>query len=836
MDWVCDGDPDCPLGDDESLCKQGTCSEDQFRCALGDCIPTTWQCDGEIDCKDQYDESPDLCDTRRCGSDEFECGSTGQCIPGSYVCDGKNDCSDGLDEKKCNRNCGAGEFKCGDNKCIQDRWVCDNTADCADGSDELHCGTKVCEENELSCDNGTCISSQWRCDGQLDCLDETDEKDCVRETGAEEVCRADEFQCRTRNQCIHNHWTCDGDMDCLDESDEDPTLCGVQHSCRPDQFVCDDGECVSAQFKCSGQPECMDGSDELNCDAVDVSCAAGLFDCGHGGLCVPQDRVCDTVNDCLNFADEDRLVCGGEDCDTDNGGCEQGCVDSTQGHYCTCWAGYTMGPNQTCNDIDECQMAGSCSQECVNQPGGFSCSCLPGYNTDHEDATRCRAAKGKLGIMFAHKKDIRLTDLRRQDTVSVVEDTRSALGVDFHHEASQIFWTDAVERRIYRARLNDQFKTRRVVVEAGAEEGLAVDWVHDNLYWVRRKGNEKVIALTDLNGENAVDLVSEGLDQPRSLALHPGKGWMFWSDWGKEPKIEKCGMDGTQRTVLVKENILWPNGITVDLVMETLYWVDAKLHTINTVGIFGGKVRQILRSPTHLHHPYSISVFEDTMYWSDWGLNTSAIYRADKFNGEHIMQFKKTYMTESPLTLKVYHSYMQPKAEDTCKLRLDRCSHLCVPTPQSPSAPALVRREVAAARREDKSVCLCPENMEMKEDGFTCQYVAGVKLGKVEGEKLKASGTLLPGSTSLLENKALFYGLIVGVTAFISIIATLVVFVCLKKFRLGSTSRSNTSTTERVKNLYQPPVQSSIVKFHVSESMVPLQRQESPDSDDLESV
>ena len=55
-------------------------------------------------------------------------------------------------------------------------------------------------------------------------------------------------------------------------------------------------------------------------------------------------------------------------------------------------------------------------------------------------------------------------------------------------------------------------------------------------------------------------------------------------------------------------------------------------------------------------------------------------------------------------------------------------------------------------------------------------------MGKVEGEKLKASGTLLPGSTSLLENKALFYGLIVGVTAFISIIATLV------KIRLTSPS------------------------------------------------
>ena len=249
--------------------------------------------------------------------------------------------------------------------------------------------------------------------------------------------------------------------------------------------------------------------------------------------------------------------------------------------------------------------------------------------------------------MFAHKKDIRLTDLVREDTVSVVEDIRAALSVDFHYEASQIFWTDSAERRIYRARLNDQFKNRRVVVEAGAEEGLAVDWVHDNLYWVRRrpKDNSRAIAVTDLKGETVVEVVSQDVDHPRALALHPTKGWLFWSDWGKTPKIERCGMDGSQRSVLVKDNILWPNGITLDMVHESLYWVDAKLHTVNTVNLWGEvKVRQVLHSPTKLHHPYSIGVFEDTMYWSDWGLNTTSIYKADKFKGENVMQFKETYM------------------------------------------------------------------------------------------------------------------------------------------------------------------------------------------------
>ena len=237
--------------------------------------------------------------------------------------------------------------------------------------------------------------------------------------------------------------------------------------------------------------------------------------------------------------------------------------------------------------------------------------------------------------------------------MSIVEDTRSAVGIDFHHEAGQIFWTDSIDRRIYRARVNDNFKSRRTVVNSSAEEGLAVDWIHDNLYWVRREKDAKFISLTDFNGESSLDIVTSGLDEPRSLSLHPEKGWIFWSDWGKEPKIEMCGMDGTNRKVLVTKNILWPNGITLDLVHETVYWVDAKLHTINSVGIFSGLVRQVLRSPAHLHHPYSLSVFEDTVYWTDWGLNSSSIYKADKFTGDNLLQFKTTYMVNI-LPLQLY--------------------------------------------------------------------------------------------------------------------------------------------------------------------------------------
>jgi len=38
---------------------------------------------------------------------------------------------------------------------------------------------------------------------------------------------------------------------------------------------------------------------------------------------------------------------------------------------------------------------------------------------------------------------------------------------------------------------------------------------------------------------------------------------MYWSDWGDKAKIEKAGLNGVGRQVLVSDNIEWPNGITL---------------------------------------------------------------------------------------------------------------------------------------------------------------------------------------------------------------------------------------------------------------------------------
>ena len=51
---------------------------------------------------------------------------------------------------------------------------------------------------------------------------------------------------------------------------------------------------------------------------------------------------------------------------------------------------------------------------------------------------------------------------------------------------------------------------------------------------------------------------------------------MFWTDWGKVPKIERADMDGHNRTVVVSKNLGWPNGLSIDHSTARIIWADAR--------------------------------------------------------------------------------------------------------------------------------------------------------------------------------------------------------------------------------------------------------------------
>lgn len=707
----------------------GACRSTEFSCDGNRCLPLKWVCDGDPDCTDGTDEHPANCIgetgtalVRECRSTEFKCGN-GNCIPSTWKCDGQDDCRDNTDETNSDcYKCHAAEFQCVSNKqCITGRWRCNGQKDCADGSDEENCTalqTTPLPAHMFRCDSGMTIPSRWVCDGEEDCLDGSDEKACrnrtvvtVRVTTTPRpTCRDNEYQCG--EYCILNTQVCDGEENCPNGEDEAQTLCP---KCPSTHFTCANKQCVRLMLQCNGRSDCRDGSDEVNCttptpmpEPAEKPCNLTTHYLCTNNKCILRERLCNRRNDCGDWQDESEELCGPNECERNNGGCTQLCVDTRESYYCQCRSGYRLVGKYTCEDIDEClEIPGTCSQRCVNTVGSYHCSCLPGYERDPRNYTRCKASSGEPYLLFSHRYDIRSLRLRDSDMTSVVREARGATALDYLYISHQIIWSDNKENKIIRTNMTNP-EVREVLVdgEKVSADGLAVDWIHNHIYYTDTTNFRIQMISWDAKWSKAI--VKEELGQPRAIVVSPLDGYIFWTDWGSSPKVERARLDGGDRTAIVTApHVYWPNGITIDHSNKRLYWCDGKLNTISKSNLDGSQIEVILFSPKVLRLPYSITVFEDRLYWTDW--SKLALYSADKFTGEDIQNVSAGHLLESPKVVHVYHEYRQPNGDNVCSSH--KCSHLCVRSP------------------EGVPLCVCPDGMVfLNGDSITCIYTDDTEL------------------------------------------------------------------------------------------------------------
>uniref|UniRef100_A0A673BUV4 Low density lipoprotein receptor-related protein 1Ab n=1 Tax=Sphaeramia orbicularis TaxID=375764 RepID=A0A673BUV4_9TELE len=644
-----------------------TCPPNQYPCASGRCIPISWTCDLDDDCGDRSDE-PDSCAYPTCFPlTQFTCAN-GRCININWRCDNDNDCGDNSDEAGCSHSCSSVQFKCNSGRCIPEYWTCDGDNDCGDYSDETH----------ANCTN-----------------------QATRPPGG---CHVDEFQCRMDGLCIPMRWRCDGDTDCMDLSDEN-SCDGVTHMCDPAvKFSCrDSARCISRAWVCDGDSDCEDNSDEDNCEAL--VCKLSHHMCAtNDSICLPAEKLCDGTDDCPDGSDE--KLC--DLCSLDNGGCSHNCsIIPGEGFMCSCPLGMELGAdNKTCQIQSFCAKHLKCSQKCEQEKSSVKCSCYEGWELE-ADMESCKSTDTfKPFIIFSNRHEIRRIELHKGEFSVLVPGLRNTIALDFHLLQNTLYWTDVVEDKIYRGKLseNGALTSFEVVIQYGlaTPEGLAVDWIAGNIYWV--ESNLDQIEVAKLDGTMRTTLLAGEVEHPRAIALDPRDGILFWTDWDASlPRIEAASMSGEGRRTIHRETGSggWPNGLTVDYMERRIVWIDARSDAIYSAMYDGSGLIEVLRGHEYLSHPFAVTMYGGEVYWTDWRTNTLA--KANKWTGHNVTVVQRT--NTQPFDLQVYHPSRQPQAPNPCATGDGKgpCSHLCL------------------INFNQTFSCACPHLMKLQPDKRTCK-------------------------------------------------------------------------------------------------------------------
>ncbi|XP_026198401.1 very low-density lipoprotein receptor isoform X2 [Anabas testudineus] len=710
---LCDTVKDCLDGTDEASCEDseenkykkeegtGTTSVpaasvgSSLKCSLGskpcrdnvECVLYNHVCDGEADCSDGSDEDECL---SVCETDQFQCAHGKKCIEHSQVCDGIPQCQDRSDEVGCAKHMEGCAHQCDDkSRCIPSSFLCDGEKDCWDGSDEANCGAEEgCSTTEFTCTSGQCVSGTMRCDGHPDCWDRSDEESCTKAP----VCTT-KHRCPHSKECLVQEWICDGDQDCKDGTDEKdcpvaPLTCGkFQWSCTSKT------KCVPISWRCDGMKDCDDGSDETECGVV--TCLPHQFQCGSHE-CLDPVLVCNGIINCADGSDEGgscHITCT----EADDRRCSNSCFSTPQGTRCHCAAGFRLlEDGQTCIDVDECEIQGSgvCSHLCINTPGSYQCECHPGYVME-AGGQQCKIT-GEPFLLSSVQTDLFMVGLLSGSLDVLSSSAKKAiLSLDYDWREQRVYWVTLDTESIRWSSLDQ--KTTGILVKGVRADSVAVDWLGRNLYWIDGVNSQVVairLATTTVNSLDHSVILDEDLDQPRSLAMLPQKGLMFWTEIGNIVKIERAGMDGSERRAVVNSSLGWPGGVAVDTISDRVYWTDERLRAIGSATLDGDDIRILQMKETT--NPFSLAVLNDMLYWSDARQRT--VRGAHKISGKnHKVLLKRP---RQPFGVKIIHPSLQMGIESPCE-KMD-CSHMCVLAP-GPTA-----------------VCKCPSGLLLAKDGLTC--------------------------------------------------------------------------------------------------------------------
>ena len=180
----------------------------------------------------------------------------------------------------------------------------------------------------------------------------------------------------------------------------------------------------------------------------------------------------------------------------------------------------------------------------------------------------------------------------------------------------KMYWTNSDRNRIQRANLDGSQVAHLITTGVWSPKGIALHVGRGKMYWTADRavttstststsisGRGK-IQRANLDGSKVEDLITTGLGYLKGIALDVGRGKMYWvADGGFGPdKIQRANLDGSQVEPLITSRRA--TGIALDGGRGKMYWTTSR--KIQRANLDGSQVEDLIT--TGLSDPYGLAL------------------------------------------------------------------------------------------------------------------------------------------------------------------------------------------------------------------------------------
>lgn len=276
-----------------------------------------------------------------------------------------------------------------------------------------------------------------------------------------------------------------------------------------------------------------------------------------------------------------------------------------------------------------------------------------------------------------------------------------AMAVDVEDEI--LFFSDIIAKMVASVELQEDAKIKVIAGATSSVEGIAVDWVSNNVYWTENDDEHSKLSMSTYDGQHQVDIITTGINRPRAIAIDPSAKFLFWGEFGLPAQIERADLDGQNRRVILEDELNLPNGFALDTAERKLYFADAATGTIQIMG-YDGQERNILltKSSPDSHNFFGMTLFQDYIMWTEFG-EGNGMYVANRNSKEFVREHLIPH--EAVFAITMYSEYTQPSTADgPCSEDNGGCDQICLPSTID----------------ESGKVCRCSFGFSLDDDGMTC--------------------------------------------------------------------------------------------------------------------